>query len=174
MELSSVAAYATIVAAVFAALAFLRVDARVVAAITRKSVAGAPPSRRETLLTILCSIALVMGSVSLYISQKPGLNALAPFTATGIGCTPTNPIGDGAAGTFTLGAGPCTAVMITIGAPLTAPNGWRCIVGDKTQQARGVWFGEWSESASTETAATIPIPQAAAPTDVIGFACTRY
>lgn len=106
-----------------------------------------------------------------------------PFTATGIGCTPTNVTGDGAAGTFTLAPGPCTAVMVTMGSPMAAPNGWHCDVGDRTQLAKNVWFGEWTEDASTRTTVTIPIPGAAyqdvnskgnGGMDVISFACTEY
>lgn len=106
-----------------------------------------------------------------------------PFTATGIGCTPTNVTGSGAAGTFTLAPGPCTAVMVTMGSPVAAPNGWHCDVGDRSQLAKNEWFGEWTEDASTRTTVTIPIPRAAyqgvnskrnTGTDVISFACTAY
>jgi hypothetical protein len=105
------------------------------------------------------------------------------FNAIGSGCTVTNFTGRGSAGTFTLTPGPCKAVTIKMGSPLTAPNGWHCTVGDKTMLAKGIWFGEWNEDVSTRTTVKIPIPQAAyqnvdskgnTGTDVISFACTAY
>lgn len=117
--------------------------------------------------------------------RVPAKNAsfASPFTVTGIGCSPTNATGNGAAGTFTLAPGPCTAVMVTLGSPAGSPNGWHCNVGDRTQLAKGSFIPQWIESASTKTTVTIPIPRATyqgddlkpnAGTDVISFACTAY
>lgn len=97
-----------------------------------------------------------------------------PFTVVGLGCTPTSTTGAGSAGTFTLAPGPCKAVTITMGSPLKATNGWHCGVGDKTALGSGSWIPQWIETASTTTTATIPIPLAAGPGDVISFACSSY
>lgn len=140
-----------------------------------------PLSGREKLIAVLFLIALLMGGVSLYGLRTP---VAPPFTVTGIGCTPTNATGSGAAGTFTLAPGPCTAVMVTLGSPIGAPNGWHCGVGDRTQLAKSVWVPQWIEQASTKTTVTIPIPRASyqdvdlrkenSGTDVISFACSPY
>jgi hypothetical protein len=180
MGLTVLTAYAGIACAVFAALAFLRIDVIVIAIFTRRVFDNQQLTRRDKVSASLCLIALVMGGISLYRSHTP---AEPPFTVTGIGCTPTNATGNGGAGTFALEPGPCTAVMVTMGSALGAPNGWHCDVGDRTQLARGIFLPQWIEQASTKTTVTIPIPRGAyqdldskgnTGTDVISFACTRY
>lgn len=94
------------------------------------------------------------------------------FTAAGTGCTVGATSGGAAAGTFTLAAGPCTSVAITINGATgsTASNGWTCQAHDRT--APTVLIG--GESSSTTTTATITIPAGAGTTDVISFSCTGY
>lgn len=98
------------------------------------------------------------------------------FTMAGTGCTPTAATGDATGGSFTLAAGPCTAVTITFNGAvgMTAAHLWVCEASDQTLQAAGTWFGTWGQSASTTTTATIPIPSAAGSTDVITFSCTPH
>jgi hypothetical protein len=98
------------------------------------------------------------------------------FTIAATGCTPSATTGGATAGTITLASGPCTSIVITMNGAtgLTAPNGWKCSVGDRTAQAAGTYIPEWYENSSTTTTATIPIPAAAGATDVISFACTGF
>lgn len=99
-----------------------------------------------------------------------------PFTMAGTGCTPTAATGDATGGSFTLAAGPCTAVTITFNGAvgMTAAHMWVCAISDQTLQNAGTWFGSWGQSASTTTTATIPIPAAAGATDVITFNCSPH
>lgn len=93
------------------------------------------------------------------------------FTATGTGCTVGATVGGPTGGTFTLAAGPCTSVLITMGGSFVASdNGWTCEAHDKT--APTVLIG--GESASNTTTATFTIPALAGTTDVISFHCTGY
>lgn len=98
------------------------------------------------------------------------------FTLAGTGCTPTATSGGATAGVITLASGPCTSIVITMNGAtgLTAPTGWHCNVNDKTLQNAGTWFGEWGESSSNTTTATIAVPSAAGATDVLTFNCTGY
>lgn len=94
------------------------------------------------------------------------------FTAAGTGCTVGTTTGGATAGTFTLAAGPCTSVALTMNGATgaTAPNGWTCQAHDRT--APTVLIG--GESSSTTTTATITIPAGAGATDVISFSCTGF
>jgi hypothetical protein len=98
------------------------------------------------------------------------------FTAVGTGCTIGATVGRGSSGTFTLAAGPCTSVVITMNGAtgLAAQDGWTCQVRDRTTQAAGTWIPTWGETTSTTTTATLPIPAAAGSTDVIAFNCVRF
>lgn len=87
---------------------------------------------------------------------------------TTTGCSISATSGGATAGTFTLGANNCSAVIKINGSPgLTAPNGWLCSAWDQT--APTILIG--GNSSSTATTATFTIPAAAGATDVIGFLC---
>jgi hypothetical protein len=91
------------------------------------------------------------------------------FTTSG--CAISSTAGGATAGTFTLGANSCTAVVTFNGAAGTAAlNGWTCQAHDRT--APTVLIG--GESTSTITTASIPIPAGAGATDVISFRCVAY
>jgi hypothetical protein len=101
------------------------------------------------------------------------IGATTAYTISGTGCTPTITHAGPFGGTFTLASGPCTAVTIEINGAtgFTAPYGYHCSVGDQTAMNAGTWIPAWIQSASTTTTATLPIPAAAATTDVISFNC---
>jgi hypothetical protein len=91
------------------------------------------------------------------------------FTTTG--CSISSTTGGGTAGTFTLGANSCTAVITMNGATgATATNGWSCQAHDRT--APTILIG--GESSSTTTTASFTIPAGAGATDVISFGCTAF
>lgn len=91
------------------------------------------------------------------------------FTTSG--CSVSATTGGAAAGTFTLGANSCSAVITMNGAVgATAPNGWTCQAHDRT--APTVLIG--GDASSTTTTATFTIPAGAGATDVISFSCAGY
>jgi hypothetical protein len=91
------------------------------------------------------------------------------FTTSG--CSISSTTGGGTAGTFTLGANTCTAVLTMNGATgATATNGWSCQAHDRT--APTILIG--GETSSTTTTASIAIPAGAGATDVISFSCTAF
>lgn len=91
------------------------------------------------------------------------------FTTSG--CSISATTGGAAAGTFTLGANTCTAVVTINGATgLTSNTGWSCQAHDRT--APTVLIG--GEASSTATTASFTIPAGAGATDVIAFSCTGY
>lgn len=93
------------------------------------------------------------------------------FTAAGTGCTVGATTGGAEAGTFTLAAGPCTTVVLTMNGATgaTAPTGWHCDAHNKV--AAPIWAGE---SSSSTTTATIVIPAGFGATDVVSFRCSGY
>jgi len=104
------------------------------------------------------------------------LQATTTFTVSGTGCTPSAPAGGAFAGTITLASGPCTVVTVTMNGAtgFTTTTGYHCNVGDRTMQNAGTWIPAWTESATSTTTATIPVPAAAGATDVLSFECTPY
>lgn len=91
------------------------------------------------------------------------------FTTSGCSISATS--GGGSAGTFTLGANTCTAVITMNGATAaTAPTGWSCQAHDRT--APTVLIG--GEASSTTTTASFIIPAGAGATDVIAFQCVGF
>lgn len=126
----------------------------------------------------LYSAAASSGVASTTPTLKINANSAA---ATGIvavgtkfttsGCSISSTTGGGTAGTFTLGANTCTAIVTMNGATgSTSNSGWTCQAHDKT--APTVLIG--GESSSTTTTASITIPAGAGATDVISFSCTGY
>lgn len=105
-----------------------------------------------------------------------GISALPGYASTGTkfttsGCSISATSGGATAGTFTLGANTCTAVITMNGATgMTAPTGWSCQAHDKT--APTILIG--GESSSNTTTASITIPAGAGATDVISFSCVGY
>lgn len=117
--------------------------------------------------TICGSWSATLASMSVPISSTG-----TKFTAAGTGCTVGTTTGGASAGIFTLAAGPCTSVAITMAGATgsTALNGWTCQAHDRT--APTVLIG--GESSSTTTTATITIPAGAGTTDVISFSCVGF
>lgn len=90
------------------------------------------------------------------------------FTTSG--CSVSSTTGGAAAGTFTIGANNCTVVVTMNGATgLTAPSGWSCAVEDTSALTILI-----SQSASSTTTASFPIPVTAGATDVLKFFCMGY
>lgn len=91
------------------------------------------------------------------------------FTTSGCSISATS--GGAEAGTFTLGANSCTAVITINGATgRIAPTGWTCPAWDIT--APTVLIG--GNTASSTATASFTIPAGAGATDVIGFQCRGY
>ena len=91
------------------------------------------------------------------------------FTTSG--CSISATTGGAWAGSFTLGANTCTAVVTlngAVGGP--APNGWDCSAHDQT--APTILIG--GNSSSTASTASFTIPAGAGATDVISFHCVGY
>lgn len=90
------------------------------------------------------------------------------FTTSG--CSVSATTGGAAAGTFTIGANSCTVIVTINGATgLTAPNGWSCAVEDTSALTVLI-----SQSASSATTASFPVPVTAGATDVFKFFCMGY
>lgn len=90
------------------------------------------------------------------------------FTTSG--CSVSSTTGGAAAGTFTIGANSCTVVVTINGATgLTAPSGWSCAVEDTSALTVLI-----SQSASSTTTASFPVPVTAGATDVFKFFCMGY
>lgn len=90
------------------------------------------------------------------------------FTTSG--CSISSTTGGAQAGTFTLGANTCSAIVTMNGATgVSAPSGWSCSASDRTAPTVLI-----SQSASSTTTATFSIPAGAGTTDVISFHCTGY
>lgn len=117
-----------------------------------------------------------MGCATTSSATLADLQAVTTFTIAPTGCTPSAHAGGPFGGTITLASGPCTSIVVTMNGAtgFTAPVGYHCDVNDLTLQTAGTWFGEWGESATSTTTATIPIPSAAGATDVISFNCNWY
>lgn len=105
-------------------------------------------------------------------SSAPLVNVGTKFTAVGTGCTIGATTGGHSAGLFTLAAGPCTSVVVTMNGATgsTSLNGWTCQAHDRNTSTALIG----GESSSTATTATFTIPVGAGTTDVISFSCTGF
>lgn len=120
-------------------------------------------------LGLAANSTLVAQSTStLWTQAAPVVSGGTKFTTTG--CSISATTGGGAAGTFTLGANTCTAVITINGATgATAPNGWNCFAADSTGLLIVI-----SQSGSSTTTCSLNIPATAGATDVIRFWAVGY
>jgi len=110
----------------------------------------------------------ILGGTS---TQILGTLTVGATKFTTSGCSISATAGNGTAGTFTLGANTCTAIVTLNGATgMTAATGWTCQAHDRT--APTVLIG--GESSSTTTTASFTIPAGAGATDVISFDCRAF
>jgi hypothetical protein len=112
---------------------------------------------------------VVNGNQSGYVKNTALISTGTKFTTSACSISATS--GGAAAGTFTLGANSCTAVITINGATgLAAPTGWSCQAHDRTNPL--ILIG--GESASSTTTASFTIPATAGATDVISYSCTGF
>lgn len=108
------------------------------------------------------------GTTSAEVDVTGVISKGTKFTTSG--CSVSSTVGGATAGTFTIGANSCTVIVTMNGATgLTAPNGWSCEVDDTSALTVLI-----SQSASSTTTASFPVPVTAGATDVFKFFCMGY
>lgn len=108
------------------------------------------------------------GTASAEVDTTGIISKGTKFTTSG--CSVSSTTGGASAGTFTIGANNCTVIVTINGATgLTAPNGWSCEVDDTSALTILI-----SQSASSTTTASFPVPVTAGATDVFKFFCMGY
>lgn len=108
------------------------------------------------------------GTVSSEVDTTGIISKGTKFTTSG--CAVSSTAGGATAGTFTIGANSCTVIVTMNGATgLTAPTGWACAVEDTSALTVLI-----SQSASSSTTASFPVPVTAGATDVFKFFCMGY
>lgn len=99
-----------------------------------------------------------VGGVSVALNST-ALAVLEDTTAIAVsGCTPSASSLSPTTATITQPSSACTTATFTFA--VTAPHGWICWMGDETQTNSGIHLPPATESTSTPTTCTVPIPTA--------------